>query len=191
MRYQRIALLTWSTAVLLTGLPHAQSDAAAVYRWVDAGGITHYSSSPPGSPQGEVRTIDLPDAIPPESGQDDDYFSVVNQARRMEQARRAREQERFERRMAQQRLRLNRALVEAQRPAQQAPESGRVGVVWSPAYYRPHWPSRPGGRPCYRGSCLGKPPGHRPRPPVLRPPLQTRPSHPHRPPLTASVPVRR
>lgn len=69
--------------LLQTGLVWATS----VYTWVDKNGATHFSDSPPPNESIEAGQIELEEApliakdLPP------DYFSVINQAERMETRR--------------------------------------------------------------------------------------------------------
>ena len=69
--------------------------APEVFRWVDDKGVTHYGEEPPEGVRPE-RAFTMPDAARV-SNPEDDYFSVVNQSRRMEESRLAREKARDER----------------------------------------------------------------------------------------------
>ncbi len=75
-------------------LPADGSDGNTVYRWLDAQGEVHFSDMPP--PDGmdgvSTRTLTIPSPTRPA----DDYFSVVNQQRRMQERRLALERERRE-----------------------------------------------------------------------------------------------
>lgn len=66
--------------------------AAEVYRWVDQKGVTHYGEQPPEGSSAE-RAFTMPDTAPV-SDANDEYFSVINQSRRMEESRLAREKAR-------------------------------------------------------------------------------------------------
>jgi Domain of unknown function (DUF4124) len=71
--------------VLLPAL--SASSAGSVYSWIDAAGVTCFSDTLPPDEISSVRLIeDLP---PPAAGMpvDGDFYSVVNQARRMETRR--------------------------------------------------------------------------------------------------------
>jgi hypothetical protein len=71
--------------VLLTAIPVAV--AGPVYTWVDDDGVTIFSDTPPADESVSVALInDLP---PPTAGMpvDGDFYSVVNQVRRMETQR--------------------------------------------------------------------------------------------------------
>ncbi len=73
-------------ALLVTGPVHAEDGrGTSVYRWVDAVGEVHFSDTPP--PQGAhvERTVIPPG--PSARTPEDDYFSVVNQLRRMQERR--------------------------------------------------------------------------------------------------------
>jgi len=72
----------------------AWSLGAEVYRWVDNRGVTHYGEEPPeGSNPEPAFTMPDSETI---TNPEDDYFSVVNQSRRMEESRMAREKARSE-----------------------------------------------------------------------------------------------
>lgn len=89
--------------VLVAGLVLAQESpgvkAEIVYEWTDASGITHFSQNPPDQDPVTVDIIEF-DALKPPPPGTQDYYSVVNQARRMEADRRKREQENLDRRLA-------------------------------------------------------------------------------------------
>lgn len=71
---------------------------AEVFRWVDNRGVTHYGEEPPAGSSPE-RAFTMPDTET-NSNPEDDYFSVVNQSRRMEESRLAREKARSDARTA-------------------------------------------------------------------------------------------
>jgi hypothetical protein len=89
------------------------SPAAAdvVYRWVDEGGVTHFSDSPPAAQdtvQGGVESIALPDNFPAAADPAGDYYSIVNQWKRMREERNEREKLALE----EERLRLEQSRAE-------------------------------------------------------------------------------
>jgi hypothetical protein len=77
--------------LLCTGI---SAQGAEIFRWVDDKGVTHYGEEPPAGSQPEYA-FDLP-AGRASTSPEDEYFSVVNQSRRMEEARLARERARSE-----------------------------------------------------------------------------------------------
>jgi hypothetical protein len=79
-------LLTRLLPVLLVATT-AQAQAVPVYRWVDRAGITHFSETPPGAAVTGVRIVELPPPGPERPVDPDDYYSVANQAARMEARR--------------------------------------------------------------------------------------------------------
>ena len=150
-----LALLTTVTAVC----------ASEVYSWIDEHGTTHFSQVPPDNLSHPSEQIEL--LSPPEAGdtKEDDYYSVINQANRMETRRLENEKLEAERRQAE--AEAQRAAAEAY-AARNAPPQGYVRE--EPRYY----PSYPlyGYRPPYGyGRHPGMRPGHRPG----------RPHHPGRP----------
>lgn len=98
--------------------------AETVYKWTDASGITHFSQNPPAQDPMIVEIIEFDALTPPPQGTDD-YYSVVNQARRMEAARRKREQENLDRRLA---------IKEAQQAEQEVSEYYRSDTAYIPVY---------------------------------------------------------
>ena len=91
-----ISNLTWVIIGLLLADPVASE---TVYVWRDATGVTHFSEEYPKNPPADIQTVEL-DAPPPGANSFDNYYSVVNQARRMAEERRKREREALERRLA-------------------------------------------------------------------------------------------
>ena len=146
---------------LLLLLP-ALASAASVYTWTDDRGVTHFSETPPPDSMADTRRLEInpPPAMGPAF--DDDHFSVINQARRMQQSRLENERARTERLKAE---------AQAKQAAAQARAANRSYDEYS---YRDPWylpiysyPRRPWYRPGFRP---GRP-GHLPsRPgPVQRP----------------------
>jgi len=140
-------------AMLLT-MPVTFSSATQVYRWVDDSGVTHFSETPPAENAADIQVIDIAPTPAPASGnasaEDDDFYSVVNQAKRME-ARRL-ENERLAAEKEQARAEASRARAEAA-AIQQGPstDSADNSVRYYPVYpYYPrygHHPWKPGHRP--------------------------------------------
>jgi hypothetical protein len=76
----------FSLAILLL-LPLAQSSAEQAYTWVDENGTTHFSETPPYDEATQAEQINLLPAPAAGNTSDDDFYSVVNQADRMEKNR--------------------------------------------------------------------------------------------------------
>ncbi len=80
------------TTVMMVLLPLiwvSVAQAGEFFRWVDDHGITHYGEVPPEGTDA-VRAFSTPNTQS-ESSPEQVYFSIVNQSRRMEEARLARE----------------------------------------------------------------------------------------------------
>jgi hypothetical protein len=118
------------------------SGAATVHRWVDADGVTHFSDTPPPSTQTDVETIEIGDDYSSASEGNDDYYSITNQWRRLNEERQARQQ-----------LSLERARLRAeQRPV---PEEQSDDSYQPPRYIAyPYVPAH-GSRVGRRGSGYG------------------------------------
>ncbi|MGD2136666.1 MAG: DUF4124 domain-containing protein [Gammaproteobacteria bacterium] len=133
--------------------------AGQVYRWTDAAGITHYSETPPQDKTLDARQVELPE-IPPAIDAPEDYYSVINQLRRMQAQRLENEKLVAERKQAEAEAR--RALAEAEAAAQE-PAYQETEPRYYPAYpvygYHPRHGWRPGKRPAHR-------PGNLPRRPA-------------------------
>ncbi|MCG6899265.1 MAG: DUF4124 domain-containing protein [Gammaproteobacteria bacterium] len=147
-RSTRTLLAMWLT------LPLTFASAAQVYRWVDDSGVTHFSETPPPENAADTQVINIAPTPTPASdranAEDDDFYSVVNQAKRME-ARRL-ESERLAAEKEQARAEASRARAEAA-AIQQGPsiDSADNNVRYYPVYpYYPrygHHPWKPGHRP--------------------------------------------
>lgn len=141
---------------LLLLLP-ALASAATVYTWTDDRGVTHFSETPPPDRMADTRRleIDAPPAMGPAF--DDDYFSVINQARRMQQSRLENERARVERLKAE--AQAKRAAAQA-RAARRSDDEYYYREPWyTPIYSYPRHPwYRPGFRPGFRPGV----PGHLP-----------------------------
>jgi hypothetical protein len=162
-----------------------QTQAEAVYTWVDPHGVTHFSETPPPDPAVQPAVIDL-SPLPPPPSDYDDYYSVIRQAERME--RRRLENEKLEAERLQAEAEARRARIEAEAVMQPPPDTyADDASVYLPAYpYYPgyrhgygdkpwhagdrpprhgHWPDQPG----YWPGQLGRPqPGPGFRPPSRR-----------------------
>jgi hypothetical protein len=112
--------------------------AGPVYTWTDPAGITHFSELPPPG-QNEAIQLDLP-PYPAATGPYGDYYSVINQAARMEAQRLERE------RLEAQRRQLEAETLRAQAEALAA--STAATPVPPPVSYRyPPWYPYPGHHP--------------------------------------------
>ena len=114
-------------ATLIITLPVCAG--GAVYQWVDTQGVTHFSETPPAATGVEVTRIELDPA--PAAGFSDDYFSVVNQAMRMERRRLEAEAARTEHLQAQAAADRARAAAAAATEPAPAPDPE---VVYLPRY---------------------------------------------------------
>lgn len=160
-------------ALLVVALLPAHAE--PIYSWVDADGITHFSELPPPGPY-EAMQLDLP-PYPAASPPDDEYFSVINQAARMQAQRLERERLEAQRRQAEAEARRAYAQALAAReaaasPAQPPPASGYLYVPGYP--YRDYYPRRHHRpRPEHRGNYPQRhdlPDYRLNRPPALRRP---------------------
>lgn len=160
-----IACLVGAAVALTAAVGAAGVAAAPVYRWVDEGGLVHFGDEPPPDGAGAVERVEVEPGSPAAG---DDYYSVVNQARRMEAQRLERERHRAE----VEALRREAAPAGPAPPPPPEPVSPRaVWVVppgyWGPGYRPGHWPPvRPGWDP--RPGWDGRP--RRQAPPRPEPP---------------------
>ena len=122
--------------------------ATPVFTWVDQDGVTHFSESPPEDASVESFQINLEQAPAAGPAQDDDYFSVVNQAGRMEKSRLENEKVRTERLQAEAAAR-QAATANQPRSASNYNDTNRYYPVY------PYYGYRPGYHPGFK-------PGHRP-----------------------------
>lgn len=168
-----IALALYS----LVALPLSTADAAQVYTWTDSEGVTHYSQRPPRDAAVEPSAMEMPTAPAGRAVQDDDYFSVIRQAERMETRRLENERLRAERLKAEAEAKKARAEAWAARQPyvpSDSYDSNRYVPAYSSYGFQPGW----GHRPCRRKNrdCDYRPgsgfrPGHGnlPTRPVNRP----------------------
>jgi hypothetical protein len=82
-----IAAAGWPAATWAAGPP--------VYRWTDEHGVVHFSDSPPQGPGSDARVLPPPPSYRAADPREE-YFSIINQARRMAEERRARERARLD-----------------------------------------------------------------------------------------------
>ena len=148
---------------LLLLLP-AIAIAATVYTWTDEMGVTQFSETPPPDITLEARRIevDSPPAMHPPL--DDDHFSVINQAQRMQQNRLENERARTERLQAE--AQAKQAAAEARAANRNYDDYSYREPYYFPLYSFPRRPwHRPGFRPGVPGHLPSRPgpgPGHRP-----------------------------
>jgi hypothetical protein len=127
------------------------------YEWTDSEGRTHFSDQAPTEHVGRVERRALPAMKTPPPDLDTDYYSVENQARRLEESRQERAAARREAAAIRHQERLREAQLEAaraQRDAARATQEAaeRPAPCCGVPYY---WPAYP-------------PPLHRPKP-IRRP----------------------
>ena len=173
---QQIAIFLLLLAALST------SSAAPVFTWVDARGVTYFSDTPPTDESVSARLIEV--LPPPAAGMpvDSDFYSVINQAQRMETRRLLSEKLTAERLQAE--AEANRARAEAL--AAQQPvilydnePNGYIFPYYPRYHHRPpgmhppggHKPGRPGKPERYSGITI--------KPPPLSPALRILPSGRH------------
>jgi hypothetical protein len=130
------------------------AQAEPVYRWIDRAGVTHFSETPPDRTVTGVRIVDLPPPGPEQPVQADDYYSVANQAARMEARRLESERLRAEQQRAAAALRQTEAASVA--PPQEPEPEPVYQYLYFP--YPPH-PAGPYFRPGRHRPRTGPPPG--------------------------------
>ncbi len=101
--------ISLSSALFLLLLQTGLVWAASVYTWIDKNGATHFSDSPPPTGSIKVDQIELEEAPLIDSNLPPGYFSVINQAERMEA-----------RRLEYERIRAERLKAEAEATRAQA-----------------------------------------------------------------------
>jgi hypothetical protein len=153
------------TLLLLLSAPLA--GAAQIFTWVDDTGVTHFSETPPADDKADSRLLDLD--MPAPRGPDrtgDDFYSVINQAARMQTRRLENEKLAAEKKQAYAEARKARAEATAiQQGAYNYNNSPRYYPVYSYYPRYGHHPWKPGH-------------GHKPRPVQPIHPGHTRPKNP-------------
>ena len=164
-RYNHIIL-----PVLLT-LPLSAISTEQVYTWVDGSGTTHFSEAPPPDSTFDMRLLEILPAsgAAPGNQPDDGFYSVINQAERMQARRLQNEKLTAERKQAE--AEASKARAEAQAALQNSyANDDDIYYPYYPRYRRPwngHKP-RPGHghgqrtqktRPNKHKASLGRTPG--------------------------------
>jgi hypothetical protein len=176
----------WQWAGGLLGLGAiAAVDAGTVYRWVDATGAVHFSDQPPPQEVRESEQLELPPTTAP-AGTVEDYYSVINQARRMEERRLQAQRQRAEIEALERQAESSAAPAPAGPAGDDGDDDGPPLWVLSPGYWgRERWHEhRPPG-----WSEWPKPP-HPPRPPGHRPSPDGPHARPHQPSFEVDLPRR-
>jgi len=118
---------------VLLSLPLVQAGAAQAYTWVDEHGTTHFSDTPPVNEATPTEQIELLPAPSAGSTGNDDFYSVANQANRMEKNRLEKERLTAERSLTE--AAAKKANAEAQAAQQPpTPENTPEGILYYPAY---------------------------------------------------------
>ncbi len=154
---------------LLLTLPVPATCAEQVYTWVDDSGTTHFSEAPPPDSTFVTQLLEVLPAsgVAPGNAPDDGFYSVINQAARMQTRRLENEKLRAERKQAD--AEASKARAEAQAALQDSYYNEDVSYYpYYPRYRRPwngHKP-RPGDgyrphmtRPNPHRTSLGRTPG--------------------------------
>jgi hypothetical protein len=153
------------------------SSAEPVYSWVDARGITYFSDTPPPDDSFNVRVVEVlppPATSMPAAG---DFYSVINQAQRMETRRLLSEKLTAERLQAE--AEASRARAEALAAEQPVilydnQPGGYIFPYYPRYHHRPHG-KPPGGHKPGRPGIPGHYSGITIRRPTLSPALQLPP----------------
>lgn len=128
----------FQVAVLcVTGVAPA---AGEVFRWTDANGVTHFSDEAPASVVQPV-VLQVPEFSKP-TDPASDYYSIVNQSRRMEESRMAREKLLAEQMAKLEELRLERERIALEAERERYREYGYPVVGWGGYYPRYRHPYR-------------------------------------------------
>jgi hypothetical protein len=160
---------------ILLSVPASLASAAQVYTWVDAVGVTHFSETPPPNPATGTQLVNIQPSPTSADAPVEDFYSVINQAERMEKSRLAKEKLAAEKKQAD--AEASKARAEATALQQRSyNNSTNDDTRYYPAYpyypYYGHHPGRPGHghkpvHPAYPGharpknprTSLGKTPG--------------------------------
>jgi len=148
---------------ILLLVPASLASAAQVYTWVDAMGVTHFSETPPPNPATDTQLVDIQPSPTSNDAPAKDFYSVINQAERMEKSRLANEKLAAEKEQAA--AEASKARAEAAALQQRSyNNSSYDDTRYYPAYpYYPRYRHRP-GRPGH-----GHNPVHRAYPGHARP----------------------
>jgi hypothetical protein len=151
---------------LLLTLPASLASAAQAYTWVDDAGITHFSETPPPDPATDTQLVNIQPPPTPANVPTGDFYSVINQAERMERSRLANEKLAAEKKQAD--AEASKARAEAAALQRRLYDnSTNDDTRYYPVYpYYPRYGHHP-GRPGY---------GHKPVHPVY--PGYARPKNP-------------
>ena len=77
-------VITMYIVLLLAALPVGSTQ---IYTWIDDKGVTHFSQSPPGDDSISVEQLEILPSPSAGNTMDENFYSVVNQANRMETRR--------------------------------------------------------------------------------------------------------
>jgi len=99
---------------LLCGVLHGSAVVGATYRWVDENGGVHFSDQPPAGDARAVESIEIAGPDPSAANAGEDYYSVTNQVRRMQEQRLAMEKARRDARLAERELALKEQAMSLQ-----------------------------------------------------------------------------
>ncbi len=142
----RLSFILLISAVALNG--HAQQ----FYKWVDEDGVTHYEEERPSQNIDHV-SIELPDEYV-ESNPEEDYYSIQNQLKRLqdrrEQQRIAKQEARAEKN--QQEVKIQEVYVERYEPERRYYVPGYYPRYKNPHHYKPKHPQ------CCNKPVIEKPP---------------------------------
>jgi len=151
MTAKRVLLLVSVCALLF---PAASVKAQEIYRWVDQGGVVHFSDKVPAAATAEVSTVVLDDTLPPDYDPSTDLYNVAAQAERMQALREEMAKDRE--------ARQERQRGAAQAPAEEDHEAVRYLYNYgNPWYPRPPAKPHPPAPEPYETSTL-RPPGQLP-----------------------------
>jgi hypothetical protein len=144
----------------LISLSVSANSAEEVYTWVDAEGTTHFSESQPLESETDAQLIEVLPASGAGPGRvtDESFYSVINQAERMQTRRLKNEKLIAEKKQAD--AEASKARAEAQAALQNSYNNDPV--TYYPVY--PYYPRRGHNRPWH-----GQRPGHGNRPGHSRP----------------------
>jgi hypothetical protein len=118
---------------ILSVLPFAQAGAEQAYTWTDENGTRHFSEDPPFDESITAEQIDLlPAPSAGNIGGDNDFYSVINQADRMEKKRLANEKLIAERLQAE--VEARKADRETQTPSLPARNNSQENTMRYPGY---------------------------------------------------------